>query len=55
VRLWIPPCIEPDADVFIDIKKGGNMIDYPNEDPEIRPRCEVALKERGIASHMSKV
>jgi hypothetical protein len=55
VRLWIPPCIEPDADVFIDIKKGGNMIDYPNEDPEIRLRYEAALKERGITSQMPKV
>lgn len=42
-------------DVFIDVKKGGNMIDYPSEDPEIRLRYEAALKERQIASQMPSI
>lgn len=38
--------------VYIDIKKGGNMIEYQDEDPEIRRRYEAALKKMGVPCRM---
>ncbi|MFQ5849946.1 MAG: hypothetical protein ACE5JU_05130 [Candidatus Binatia bacterium] len=37
-----------DDGVFISIKEGGTLIEYEDEDPEIRRMYEGALKERGI-------
>jgi mannose-6-phosphate isomerase-like protein (cupin superfamily) len=42
-------------DVLTDVKQGGNLIDYANEDPEIRIRYEAELKRHGIVSQMPKV
>jgi oxalate decarboxylase/phosphoglucose isomerase-like protein (cupin superfamily) len=42
-------------EVYIDIKEGGTLIEYKNEDPEIRVRYEEALKKTGVASQMPKV
>ena len=48
--------LQQDADdVLTDVKQGGNLIDYANEDPEIRIRYEAELKQHGIASQMPKV
>jgi mannose-6-phosphate isomerase-like protein (cupin superfamily) len=34
------------------IKKGGTMIEYEDEDPEIRSRFEASLQRRGVRSDM---
>lgn len=41
--------------VYIDVKKGGTLIGYEDEDPEIRRRYEKALKETGVVSQMPKL
>lgn len=41
--------------VYIDIKKGGTLIEYEDEDPEIRRRYEQALKKTGVGSQMPTV
>src|SRR5713226_868581 len=41
--------------VYIDIKKGGTLIEYEDEDPEIRRGYEEALKKTGVACHMPPV
>ncbi len=41
--------------VYISIKKGGTMIEYEDEDPEIRRRFEAALKKAGVACMMPPV
>ncbi len=38
--------------VYIDLKDGGTLISYEEEDPEIRRRYEAALKSTGVASQM---
>ncbi|MBI2992018.1 MAG: cupin domain-containing protein [Deltaproteobacteria bacterium] len=38
--------------VYIDVKKGGTLIHYEDEDPEVRRRYEKALKETGVACQM---
>ena len=38
--------------VYIDVKKGGTLINYEDEDPEIRRRYEKALKETGVVCQM---
>lgn len=48
--------LQQDADdVVMDLKKGGTMIDYESEDPEIRIRYEAALREHGVTSQMPRV
>lgn len=37
----------------IDVKDGGTMIEYEDEDPEIRKRYEEALRKRGVPSQMT--
>jgi len=41
-----------DGGVFISVKEGGTLIEYGDEDPEIRRIYEAALKERGIVCTM---
>lgn len=41
-----------DDGVYLTAKEGGTLIDYDEEDPEIRRRYEAALKETGVASQM---
>jgi len=36
----------------ISVKRGGNMIDYPDEDPAIRLMFEAELKKNGIKVQM---
>ena len=38
--------------VYIDVKKGGTLIGYDDEDPEIRRRYEAELGHRGIPCQM---
>ncbi|MDP2646283.1 MAG: hypothetical protein Q8P24_15200, partial [Desulfobacterales bacterium] len=38
--------------VYIDIKKGGSLIQYEDEDPNIRRRWEAAMKQSGVSSQM---
>jgi hypothetical protein len=40
--------------VYIDVKKGGTLIGYEDEDPEIRRRYEAELGHRGIPCQMPK-
>ena len=41
--------------VYMDIKKGGTLIEYEDEDPEIRRGYEAALKREGVAMQMPGV
>ncbi len=41
--------------VYISVKEGGTMIEYEDEDPEMRRRYEVALKTTGVACKMPPV
>lgn len=38
--------------VYIDVKKGGTLIEYEDEDPEIRRRYEEALRRTGVPCQM---
>jgi hypothetical protein len=38
--------------VYISVKEGGTMIDYPDEDPEIPRKYNRALKKNGVVSKM---
>lgn len=38
--------------VYLTRKEGGTLIDYDEEDPEIRRRYEAALKKGGVVSRM---
>jgi hypothetical protein len=38
--------------VYIDVKRGGTLIEYRDEDPYIRRHYEDALKKCGIVSQM---
>jgi uncharacterized cupin superfamily protein len=40
--------------VYISVKEGGTMIDYPDEDPEIPRRYNQALKRNGVISRMQR-
>ena len=40
--------------VYIDVKRGGTLIEYVDEDPEIRRRYEEALKKSGVVCQMPK-
>jgi hypothetical protein len=44
-----------DDGVVISIKNGGTMIDYEDEDPEIRRRFEAELKRAGVPCEMPQV
>ena len=37
----------------ISVNAGGTMIEYEEEDPEIRRRYEAELKKRGVPSRMA--
>jgi hypothetical protein len=39
----------------ISIRDGGTLVDYEDEDPEIRKRFEAALKIEGVQSRMEPV
>ncbi|MFQ5851571.1 MAG: cupin domain-containing protein [Candidatus Binatia bacterium] len=41
--------------VYISVKEGGTMIEYEDEDPEIRRRYEAELKRTGAVCKMSPV
>ncbi|HLY67925.1 MAG TPA: cupin domain-containing protein, partial [Chloroflexota bacterium] len=41
--------------VLCSIREGGTLIEYDDEDPEIRRRFEAALKAKGIESQMPAV
>lgn len=41
--------------VYIELKDGGTLISYEEEDPEIRRRYESALKSTGVANQMPPV
>ncbi len=41
--------------VYIELKDGGTLISYEQEDPEIRRRYEAALKSTGVVSQMPPV
>jgi len=38
--------------VYISVKQGGTLIDYTDEDPQIRKHYEEEMKRNGVASHM---
>jgi oxalate decarboxylase/phosphoglucose isomerase-like protein (cupin superfamily) len=44
-----------DDGVVVPIKQGGTMIDYEDEDPEIRRRFETILRKEGVAFTMPPV
>jgi oxalate decarboxylase/phosphoglucose isomerase-like protein (cupin superfamily) len=44
-----------DEGVLVSVKNGGTLIEYQDEDPEIRRRFENALKETGVRCAMPKV
>jgi hypothetical protein len=41
------------AGVYTSVKKGGTLIEYEDEDPEIRRTYEAELERKGIAPDMS--
>ena len=41
--------------VTIDIKKGGTMVEYEDEDPQIRSDFETALRQAGVSCRMPPV
>jgi oxalate decarboxylase/phosphoglucose isomerase-like protein (cupin superfamily) len=38
--------------VYIDVKRGGTLIEYADEDPHIRRHYEAALRKTGVACEM---
>jgi mannose-6-phosphate isomerase-like protein (cupin superfamily) len=44
-----------DGGVFISVKEGGTLIEYEDEDPEIRRIFEAEIKKRGIPNKMPPV
>lgn len=44
-----------DDGVYLPIKKGGTLIDYEDEDPEVRRRFEATLRSEGVACSMPPV
>src|SRR3989337_428985 len=41
------------AGVYTSVKQGGTLIEYADEDPEVRPRSELELEQKGIAPDMN--
>ena len=41
--------------VYIDVKKGGTLIEYADEDPHIRKHYEDEMRKTGVASEMPAV
>lgn len=41
--------------VYIDVKKGGTLIEYADEDPQIRRHYEDEMKKNGAASQMPAI
>jgi len=41
------------AGVYTSVKQGGTLIEYDDEDPEIRRRYELELEQKGIAPDMN--
>jgi oxalate decarboxylase/phosphoglucose isomerase-like protein (cupin superfamily) len=41
--------------VYISVKQGGTLIDYTDEDPQIRKHYEEEMKKNGVASQMPAV
>jgi oxalate decarboxylase/phosphoglucose isomerase-like protein (cupin superfamily) len=41
-----------DEGVLVSVRNGGTLIEYEDEDPEIRRRFETALKSRGVRCEM---
>jgi len=41
--------------VDLDVKKGGDQIEYEDEDPKIREMFEEELAKRGVQSQMAKL
>ncbi|HKY08462.1 MAG TPA: hypothetical protein VJQ55_09480 [Candidatus Binatia bacterium] len=41
--------------VYIDVKKGGTLIEYADEDPYIRRHYEEEMRKKGIASQMPAI
>ncbi len=41
--------------VYIDVKKGGTLIEYADEDPHIRKHYEDEMRKNGVASEMPAV
>ena len=41
--------------MLISVKEGGNLIEYEDEDPEIRRRYEAVLKQEGVDCQMPPV
>ena len=41
--------------VYIDVKKGGTLIEYADEDPQIRKHYEDEMKKNGVASEMPAI
>ncbi len=46
------PAKRQEDGVYLTSKQGGTLIDYDEEDPEIRRRYEAALKQTGVTSQM---
>jgi mannose-6-phosphate isomerase-like protein (cupin superfamily) len=44
-----------DGGVFISVKEGGTLIEYEDEDPEIRRIFEAEIKKRGIENKMPAI
>lgn len=40
--------------VYIDVKKGGTLIEYADEDPYIRKHYETELKKTGVKSEIQE-
>lgn len=49
------PAKRQEDGVYLTAKEGGTLIDYEEEDPEIRRRYESALKKTGLKSQMSSL
>jgi hypothetical protein len=49
------PAKRQEDGVYLTAKEGGTLIDYEEEDPEVRQRYETALKSSGVKSQMSPV
>ena len=46
------PAKRQEDGVYLTSKQGGTLIDYDEEDPEVRRRYNAALKETGVTSQM---
>jgi hypothetical protein len=43
------------AFIYIDVKKGGTLIEYADEDPHIRKHYKDEMRRNGVASEMPAV